>query len=423
VDQVLTLLFTVTVLELFLGGGGRLTEAGPVTLRMLLFSICLCVGWLAVFFPRKRIDGMPLALGLVLAYLLVHLTSVSVGLIGGFSLPDILKELQQSLYWLAAPFFAAVLASSRQIQRTAALTQLAGLILAGIYFSIIVGIATRTLSFLAIFSFLSDQGEVSSRGGALLFYKGFLYLSIALVFLVAIRGRYWFPASIFVASALVLTLTRGLIVATSFTLLMLLVVQRRKGALAVSLVLVAVAAFLVWVYLPSINDAIIYSREASNRQRLDDMDFMVHYATLKTVLLGEGYGSLIDERLNIENTFLWALWKLGVLGLAFWITPLVLCVRYFLAIPNGRANSVACAFLFGTILIYIQTMSNPYLNNPIGLSFVMLALFSLRTMAFQRTTGPGLGPITWRRSAAWPKAPDRANRAFGAGDGQSDVPA
>ena len=382
----LTLLFTVTVLELFLGGGGRLTGAGPVTLRMLLFAICMCVGWLAVLFPRKRIEGMPLALGLVLAYLLVHLTGVIVGAAESASISDIVKELQQSLYWLAAPFFAAVLASGRQIRRTAALAQLAGLVLAGAYIAMVIGFVTHSVNLTPLVIFLSDQGEISSRGGGLLFYKGFLYLAIALVFFVAIRGRYWIPASILLFSALVLTLTRGFIWSTSFAILMLLVVQRRKRALAFSLIVVALAGILVWMYLPSFNDAILNSREMSNRQRLNDMDFMVNNATLKTVLLGEGYGSLIDDRLNIENTFLWVLWKLGILGVVFWVTPLLLCVRYFLAIPNFHANRLACAFLFGTVLIYVQTMTNPYLNNPIGLSFVMFSLFSLRTIASQSAT-------------------------------------
>jgi hypothetical protein len=29
----------------------------------------------------------------------------------------------------------------------------------------------------------------------------------------------------------------------------------------------------------------------------------------------------------------------------------------------------------------VQTVTNPYLNNPIGLSFVMAAIFSLQTLA------------------------------------------
>jgi O-antigen ligase len=195
------------------------------------------------------------------------------------------------------------------------------------------------------------------------------------------RARGWLLASMIVLTALILTLTRGLIISTSFSIIVLLVIQRRYTAVFFSMILVALAAFAVWVYLPSANDSLVNSRVVSNQQRLDDMDYMLHYATLKTVLLGEGYGTLIDYRMNIENTFMWALWKLGILGLAFWVMPFVLCLRYFLAIPRARSNGLACGFLCGTVLIYTQTMTNPFLNNPIGLSFVIMSIFSLRTMA------------------------------------------
>jgi hypothetical protein len=36
--------------------------------------------------------------------------------------------------------------------------------------------------------------------------------------------------------------------------------------------------------------------------------------------------------------------------------------------------------LFGTVLVYLQTATNPYLNNPIGLSYVILSIFSLRAL-------------------------------------------
>jgi len=65
----------------------------------------------------------------------------------------------------------------------------------------------------------------------------------------------------------------------------------------------------------------------------------------------------------------------------FWMTPLALCVLFYLRIPDRRMNATANAYLFGVVLIYVQTNMNPFLNNPIGLSFVLVALFSLRTLS------------------------------------------
>lgn len=377
----LALLFSVTLLELFLGGGGRWTAVGPVSLRMVLFGLCLVVGWLSVLFPKRRYDGLPLALGLVGAYLVIHLSGLIAGATKGTDLPVMFTELQQSLYWLAAPFFACTLASSAYIQRTARLVQQAGILLAFGNIAVISCLVSGLLSVETFLSLLPENGEVASRGGGLLFYKGDLYLAIALVFLVSLRGRHWRLTALVISAVLIATLTRGFIVSTSLAILILFALQRRKVGFLIGMLLVAIAAALVWLYLPTLNEGLSSSRAMSNEQRLDDMDFLWSNTSLKGVLFGEGLGSPIDERMNIENTFLWAFWKLGIAGLAFWLAPLVLCMAYFSEILNGRENRLACAFLCGTILVYAQTLTNPYLNNPIGLSFVMLSLFSLRTIA------------------------------------------
>jgi hypothetical protein len=375
------------LVELFIGGGGRWITLGPITLRMVLFAVCLVVGWLAALFPKRQYGGLPLAYGFVMTYLLIHLSGLIAGAARGTDSSIMFTELQQSLYWLAAPFFACTLSSTAYIQRTATLVQQAGILLALAYIALVVGLATGVLTFLSLYSVLSENGEVVSRGGGFLVYKGDLYLGIALVFLVSIRGRYWLPAVLVISAALILTLTRGFILSTSVAILMLLALQRRKRAFLFGLLLTAIAAALVWRYLPSLNEGLSSNRGLSNQQRLDDMDYLWNNTSLRTVLFGEGFGSLIDGRINIENTFLWALWKLGLLGLAFWLTPLVLCMTYFAAIPNSRDSRLACAFLFGTILVYTQTLTNPYLNNPIGLSFVLLSVFSLRTIAKDGNAG------------------------------------
>jgi hypothetical protein len=378
---VLALLFSATLLELFVGGGGRWITLGPITLRMFLFVVCVAVALLAVLFPRRRYDGLPLAFGLVGAYLVIHLSGLIAGAATGTDTSIMLTELQHSLYWLAAPFFACTLSSSAYIRRTAKLVELAGILLAFAYITLIICLATGVLKFAAFYALLPENGEVISRGGGLLFYKGDLYLGMALVFLVSLRGRYWLPTVLVISAALILTLTRGFILSTSGAILLLLALQRRKGGLLIGLLLVAIAAALVWRYLPSLNEGLSSSRVLSNEQRLSDMDFMWSNTSLKTLLIGEGLGSVINGRIDIENTMLWALWKLGLPGLAFWLMPLVLCMTYFAQIPNARENRLACAFLCGTILVYAQTLSNPYLNNPIGLSFVIASVFSLRTIA------------------------------------------
>src|SRR5450631_361249 len=134
-------LFTVVLLELLLGGSGRLIEIGPGTLRMALFVPCALIGLFALIATRRITSGQKLALIMVLAYLAVHLSGLVVGSIRGRDVGDMLTELQQSLYWLAAPFFALVLQTPRMVRRSAALVQISGVLLALGYLGVLIGSA------------------------------------------------------------------------------------------------------------------------------------------------------------------------------------------------------------------------------------------------------------------------------------------
>jgi hypothetical protein len=373
-------LFTISLLELFIGGGGRLTAVGPISLRMILFACCLCATVIAILFPRRRSDGVLFAMLLVLLYLLVHVAGLVVGSINGGDTKQIFAEFQQALYWLAAPFYALMIQSEQDAQRAARLVQIAGLTLAVGYVAVLAALISGVISVHLLAATLGSSGEVTFRSGEFFFFKGFLYLCLSIVFFVALRSKYWTLLAAFAAIATVLTFTRGFLLSTPITVILLLWSQRRWGLAIPVLLLAAAAAFLIWVYFPSLDTSVSGAHEASTNQRLEDMMYMLDHVTAKTFLIGEGYGSMINNRFGIENTFLWALWKLGTLGLLFWLLPLALCVYYYSKISNRRSNPLANAFLFGTVLVYVQTATNPYLNNPIGLSFVLVALFSLRIL-------------------------------------------
>lgn len=394
-------LFTVSLLELFLGGGGRLIDIGPVTPRMILFIPCVLLG-IASLFVRRRLSGAQvLAVGLAGAYLLTHLPGLIVGALHAANPEDMLREFQQSLFWLAAPFFAVMLQSPAMIRRAAGLSRFAGVALAVFYIGVLVGAILGEVDLFSLYLRVNESGEFVGRGEGMFFYKGFLYLGIAIVFLVALRGRLWLPLTLLVGGALVLTLTRGFMLSTTLAVLFLLLAQGRRAAFGAGLLATVVAGFLMLIYLPSINEGLSASRDISNNQRVEDTNYVAEHLSWATFVHGEGFGADINERANIENSFLWVFWKVGTAGVLFWLLPLVLCTAYFLRIPR-KSSPLGCAFYFSVILVYVQTVTNPYLTNPIGLSFVIVALFSLRTLALQFESQPAPVPAETavRRSGA-----------------------
>jgi hypothetical protein len=374
-------LFTISLLELFMGGGGRLIHVGPVSLRMVLFAACLCATVVAIMFPRRESDGLRLALLLSLIYLIIHVGGMLVGAMFVGDGPKIFGEFQQSLYWLAAPFIALMLQRETDVQKVTRLVLISGVTLASVYMGVLLAMATGIASPGLLKAIIGSSGELVFRGGDFFIYKGFLYLGIGIIFLVALRPRFWIPLAVFVGVAQLLTFTRGFLLSTSIALFALLCAQRRWRAAVPALILAGGALFVILVYLPSSDESVGGHYESSTNQRIEDMQYIVDHLSVKTLAIGEGYASLINNRYQIENTFLWAMWKLGLIGLAFWLVPLFLGLLYYFRIPDRRSNAPANAYLFGLVMIYVQTATNPFLNNPIGLSFAIVAIFALRVMA------------------------------------------
>ncbi|NDP63259.1 hypothetical protein [Polaromonas sp.] len=376
-------LYTVTVLELFLGGGGRLLEFGPVTLRMVLFVLCICASMVLLVFHKNKDGGAVLfSLGVSVVYMLVHGLGFFNGAVKGADWADLLSDTQPSLYWMLAPFFAIMLGSVSVVRSTATMLCMSGVVLAIIYLISVVGLWSGILEFDRFYQTLDSTGEFFFRGENFFFYKGFLYLAISSVFLMFMKGRLSSVALLLVIVALTLTLTRGFVISTAAAIIFMLFGLRRWKSLALAFLLTFISGFFVWFYLPGTSAGFSEQREISNNVRLNDLSFMLENASVSTLIIGEGFGSYINERLNIENSFLWIGWKLGVAGLMFWLFPLITAFIYYHRIDKNDLNyNLGSAFFYSILLVYIQTGSNPFLNNPIGLSFVLISLFSLRTLA------------------------------------------
>lgn len=384
----ITGLYTIFTAELFLGGGGRLLSFGPITARMILFALCL-LAWTLIIIKTKKIDysGHRLAACLVSLFALSHFPAIINGVFQGYDPNIIFTEFQQALFWLSAPFFAYVLRDISMVERTARLIQKAGVTLAILYLIIVTLLTTNVIDTTLFYSIANATTEFKFRTETLFFYKGFLYLGIALVFFVSLRNKNWKKWTFLLLMALSLTLTRGFLISTFIALALLTVMHHRSKFTFFAFAIATSISVFLFFYLTETNSDIAGNRLISNSQRIEDISFVLSNADAFTLVLGEGYGSLINDRIGNENSFLWALWKLGFIGLIFWLLPFAICSYYFLKIRRVSRNNLAAGFYFGVILLYIQTATNPYINNPIGLSYLIIAIFSLRTIAFGRLSG------------------------------------
>jgi len=378
-------------LELFMGGGGRLLEIGPGTVRMILFSLAIMWAIYLSFIPNSTKSPETrhdFVFPFVLFYLCVHTYGLLLGAINGSDLGVMLNELQQSLYFLSFPFFAHVFTRDKAIWDAIQILKISALSMSVLYILAIIALLIGYLDPVETYQVLNNTGEFMFRTEQLFFYKGFIYFGIALVFFLNdyIDTRKIKLAAALIFLALLLTMTRGFILSLIIASFILVVLRGKiKTTFWVSIISL-VAVLVVFVFVPESNEALQSSRLASNDVRLSDYAFYYEHFGMESIF-GYGFGSVLNERSNVENSFFWALWKLGIPGLLFWITPIVLSIFWYLVIPrHSLYKGVAAAYLASTIFVAIQSLSNPYINNPIGISWVMISMLSLHYISIMNSS-------------------------------------
>lgn len=386
--NVLRGLLVVISLEVFIGGGGRLFEIGPLTLRMVLFAIAvsLAVASLAVIELDRSVR---LAWALTALAALSMITSAAWGFADGATSENVMTDMRQLLYFAICPFFALAIRTKEHVVLISVLVKRVSIILAVSYLLFWAALALGLLDFHYWYAQLNDTDEFFFRGELFFFYKGFFYLCIGVIFYLTEPRRLTLAIATLLFTALLLTLTRGFLLFTSIVVLGMLATRNRRLLLIV-LPVVIVAIVAAFSVLPNADPLIASQRLESNSVRIDDAAYFFAHVDWISLLTGRGFGIPLNDRLNIENTYLWLLYKQGIPGLLFWGLPFwLIATAYRKARRSPEYHRLADAFFFSTVFLFLQTATNPFLNNSIGMAFLFMSLFSLRVLA----DTPGTGPI------------------------------
>jgi hypothetical protein len=97
----------------------------------------------------------------------------------------------------------------------------------------------------------------------------------------------------------------------------------------------------------------------------------------KNLIFGTGYGSEVAGRTDgLEMSFLDILVEQGIIGLAIWcFLFLIIYLNYYFSYKKGqRLTTLEVSLLSVFMGILLLTNINPYINNPIGISFFLFML-------------------------------------------------
>jgi hypothetical protein len=100
--------------------------------------------------------------------------------------------------------------------------------------------------------------------------------------------------------------------------------------------------------------------------------------TPTSIVMGHGFGEGVRVRDNhLEIIYLEIFHKQGLIGLTFWVFILFYIGLLYFNCKRLGYEKKARPFLLAALFIYIQSATNPYLTNSIGLNMIMISIVSL----------------------------------------------
>jgi hypothetical protein len=259
--------------------------------------------------------------------------------------------------------------------------------MAVVFLGILVAIHSGIIPFLSFYHTVLDTGEFFFRGELTFFYKGFLYLCIGLIFLLEDKGRKW---QIFVVvTAILLTVTRGFWLSLLLTYGAYYAVFSTKKIRAAILIVTA-SVLLIFgqdliVTVSKTVDQEVHSRgndaarpylfgdrTHSDNERMRQIFQVRERVTPTSAIIGHGFGQGIAIRpIHMEISYLEIFHKQGIIGLAVWAAIFAYGVRQFLRL---RSDPYSVPFFLSFVFVFIQSLSNQFINNPIGLFMIIITL-------------------------------------------------
>lgn len=395
-NRLLNGLLYVTLLELFLGGGGRFTPLGDLTLRMYLFLAGFIISiW--IILKERKIDIE--VLGLIIIFSTITTISAITGYLNNAPQAAIYEDVKPLSFFYAILFFSIAINNRNKIQWMIRLIIFSSIVMAIAYIVILSLAHLGFFTFDEMYQLVYKTDEVHFRKDKAFVYKGFFYMCAGLFFIIYNRKiRYrWIWISL-VSIAILLTFTRGFLIAIGLTLMgYFLYAKLNKGNKATTIFNIMyqhkykVSLFVILIISGTLLLSNIYSetfdRKFSNFERMEQIKQVAERVDLASVLIGHGFGIGVPiKQVHMEISYLEIFHKQGLMGLFFWVVLFWFLIRNFNRIHNPGDHQLAVPFLLGVVFAYFVSATNPYINNPIGLTMIITALVSFKVLSEDNNT-------------------------------------
>jgi len=374
------------VAELIFFGGGRLIDIGPVTFRMIFFALAQIYVVCAIFKSKIK----PYVMGLVLYFVCSLTFSAVMGLSNNADSELVVTDMKSISYFVMLIFFYITIKNRQTIISVSNTIKTCSFVVATAYLCILIAIFLGYIDYGKLWQLLGSSDEFIISEGRF-FYKGFLYLCIGFVFFSVESSKKLKVVSILFLVGIIFTFTRGLMLSTAAVYLLYITVftpLKMKKFIVLSLSMLILVLLASW-YIENLGD-----RGDSNNQRIIALKQVKEALTPLSLLFGHGLGIGVEEKPeHMEITYVEIFHKQGAVGLFLWVTVFVSIIYRYIRIDNKGDRLIALPYVLSTILIYIQTSTNPFLNNPIGMGMVLISLVVVTVLSNHETVETQMAPI------------------------------
>lgn len=175
------------------------------------------------------------------------------------------------------------------------------------------------------------------------------------------------------------TLTRGVWLSV-FLVLSLYYFWKYKDKNVIKSIMVSLFLVFCGVGGVLLISEILPTAQISNALRLKDFHRFSELFSISSALLGNGLGAEILGRNQIEINYINIYYKLGILGLVFWFSPL-----FYIYTQTRRLNThtlqLAIPFILSTLFVYFVSLPHQFLTNSIGMTIVLVTMVVTRVLS------------------------------------------
>jgi O-antigen ligase len=371
-------LLYLVILEGAIFGSGRLLQVGPVTVKMLLFGLTIVfTAWSLLALDRIRTSTTLLTLS--------FMALLGIAVISGFGhdarMEFIGGDVSPLLSFLVLPFFELTIRSRRILLRVIRIMILGAMLLVVGYAAIFVSLAFRLVSFASLYQWINAAGPddfIFEGSNGSVFYKGAIYIAIGIFFLMFQKRLLSKLIAIGLFASLAMVGSRGFFIALAVAAMLYVVIGPLR--LTTKLALFILAILLGIGLAPVVAPLLV--RHDSDEVRTNTIAQVEDRATVPTIFIGHGFGVGVPERHgHMEIAYLEIFHKQGLLGL-FWWAAMFACIaiRFARAISHGNGE-IAYPLLLTVVFIVVESATNSFVNNPIGIYPILIAFVGLGVLS------------------------------------------